>query len=564
MNLALTQVRQGQFDPARKTMRRAVALAPNDAEITMRYALLLEETKAGIDEIINAKHRAVELAPQSRDAHLRLAFSLAAAQRHREVRVVCDRVLQISPEDLTARWLRFQLPEQVVFPDNAAMRRFRADWENGLAYFEEIADDDSRLIAQAQEMLSSTTNFYLAYLGEPLVDLQRRYGQLIRRMVRIACPGSAETAPGYIGAKRRRIGIVSSFLHEHSVSKVWSGAFLSLAREDFELVAFYLDEREDASTQRWRERADRFESGRRSLREWISVIDTAAVDILVLLDIGMDHYQQALSALRLAPVQVTTWAHPVTSGMPTIDYFLSADGAEPADAVSHYSEQLVRLPRLGALLPLPTPTRQPTAAIDTPTRFAFLQNAAKLHPEHDELFARIIRDCQTSRLDLYTGSAAHIAADLESRLRTAFHAQSLNFAERCTVHPRLDDGDYRRRLADADVILDSLDFSGGITTLDALWQNKPVVTLPGKLMRGRQSYAMLQLMDLDELIAQDKNDYVHIAGQLHRDHARRQSIGEHIQTRKHTLFEDVGVAKALADFLREVESPTAMAQGPRI
>ena len=72
-------------------------------------------------------------------------------------------------------------------------------------------------------------------------------------------------------------------------------------------------------------------------------ISEARLDVLFYPDIGMDPVTYFLAQARLAPVQCATWGHPVTTGMPTIDYFLSCDAAEPEGAETHYSEILVRL-----------------------------------------------------------------------------------------------------------------------------------------------------------------------------------------------------------------------------
>src|SRR5262249_35589266 len=102
-----------------------------------------------------------------------------------------------------------------------------------------------------------------------------------------------------------------------------------------------------------------------------------APDVVIFPDIGMDRFTQAVASVRHAPVQVTTWGHPVTSGMPTIDFFLSADACAPEEAGAHYTEKLVRLPRLGAYLGLPAAAtvrpyraRSPTAQAQATARAA--------------------------------------------------------------------------------------------------------------------------------------------------------------------------------------------------
>src|SRR5207247_8154977 len=67
------------------------------------------------------------------------------------------------------------------------------------------------------------------------------------------------------------------------------------------------------------------------------------LDVLVYTDVGLDPVTSTLAHSRLAPVQCVTWGHPVTTGIPTLDYFLSSELLEGEGAEQHYTENLVRL-----------------------------------------------------------------------------------------------------------------------------------------------------------------------------------------------------------------------------
>src|SRR6185312_6421819 len=83
-------------------------------------------------------------------------------------------------------------------------------------------------------------------------------------------------------------------------------------------------------------------------------IGADAPHVLIYPEIGMDPMAARLAALRLAPVQCSSWGHPQTSGYPTIDHFLSSAAMEAEGADAFYSERLVRLPGLStAYTPLP-------------------------------------------------------------------------------------------------------------------------------------------------------------------------------------------------------------------
>src|SRR5260221_487748 len=86
---------------------------------------------------------------------------------------------------------------------------------------------------------------------------------------------------------------------------------------------------------------------RRVSRRWVQGIIDQQLDVLIYPEIGMDPMSIKLASLRLAPVQVATWGHPETTGLPTIDYYLSAEEMEPPEAQENYTERLITLPNLG-------------------------------------------------------------------------------------------------------------------------------------------------------------------------------------------------------------------------
>ncbi len=67
---------------------------------------------------------------------------------------------------------------------------------------------------------------------------------------------------------------------------------------------------------------------------------------------------------------------------------------------------------------------------------------------------------------------------------------------------------------DVDVVLDTFPYNGGLTTLEALWMGRPVVTVDGDTLISRQSKAILSVIGLGELCAPDADGFVDIASRL--------------------------------------------------
>ena len=103
--------------------------------------------------------------------------------------------------------------------------------------------------------------------------------------------------------------------------------------------------------------------------------------------------------------------------------------------------------------------------------------------------------------------------------------------------------------AQCDLMLDSIGWSGGNTTLEALAQDLPVVTFQGELMRGRVSAGILRMMGMPETIAETLDDYVALAVRMGRDLSFRADIKKRIASDKHRLYRDRACIAALEDFL---------------
>jgi predicted O-linked N-acetylglucosamine transferase (SPINDLY family) len=178
------------------------------------------------------------------------------------------------------------------------------------------------------------------------------------------------------------------------------------------------------------------------------------------------------------------------------------------------------------------------------------QSLYKYLPQYDRAFARIAAatgNCQFAFIRFPYGD--YVTDIFRARLVRAFAEQGLAAEDHCVFLPRLDQQRFAAAAGLCDVVLDSIGWSGGTTTLESLAQDLPIVTLPAPLMRGRHTSAMLQLMGLPETIAASIDNYVAIAIRLGTDAAWRAEIRRQIASRKHRLYRDRACISALEAFL---------------
>jgi predicted O-linked N-acetylglucosamine transferase (SPINDLY family) len=331
-----------------------------------------------------------------------------------------------------------------------------------------------------------------------------------------------------------------------------------LDRRRFRIFGYHTGVPQDAETNAAAALCDRFVQGPLPIDGWRAEILADAPHVLIYPEVGMDPIAAALAAQRFAAVQCNSWGHPDTSGFPTIDYYLSSDLMEPPNGQDHYTEQLVRLPYLSIFYePIDAQsgsiTRQDLGLRSTAIVYWCGQSLFKYLPQFDEVFPRIARavgDCQFAFIQYQKG--AHITELFRQRLNRAFAASGLNTADHCSFLPRLDQDGFVAAMGQCDVFLDSINWSGGNTTLESLLHDLPIVTMTGPLMRGRHSLAILRMMGVTETIAETIDDYVSIAVRLAQDVSWREAVKAKIAANKHRIYLDRACISGLEQFLNDV------------
>ncbi|HWI13617.1 MAG TPA: hypothetical protein VNT02_05160, partial [Burkholderiales bacterium] len=288
---------------------------------------------------------------------------------------------------------------------------------------------------------------------------------------------------------------------------------------------------------------------------WAKAISDSRLDALIYPDVGMDDAtSMRLAALRLARTQVASWGHPITTGLPTIDAFVSAEGLEPEDAASHYSETLIRLPRLGCCYrPYGTPARAPDLSawdIGQDERLLICAGTPfKYSPADDAVLVEIARRCKPCKLIFFRASPAALSTLLEQRLRAAFDAARMRFEDYVRFVPWLSQADFFGLLHRADVYLDTIGFSGFNTAMQALECGTPIVAWEGAVMRGRFASGILRQAGLDAWVADTHAGYVERVERLCADGALRATVRAQIAERMPRLWNDKAAATALWEVL---------------
>ena len=355
--------------------------------------------------------------------------------------------------------------------------------------------------------------------------------------------------------RRLRIGYVSPDFRRHPVSAIFAPILAAHDRNRLEVSCYYNYAGEDAITLQLKSLAEHWRPVvSMSDEELCGQIRSDRIDILVDLAGHTTHNRLLAFARKPAPVQVSWLGYFNSTGLASMDYFISDPWSSPPGQERYYVEHLLRLRHtrfcyqppeyMPGLSPLPAHTSGRIT-------FGCLNNLSKLNEQVLALWGRVLRAVPESRL-LVQAAALD---DAPNRAR---------FGALCATHGIAPDRLELRGFspieqspasyAEIDIALDPFPFCGGMTSLEALWLGVPVITLAGETIASRQSASMLMNLGLPELIAEDAERYVAAAVRLAQDLPRLSALRAGLRQRyaASPLMDYAGFAQELEQHYRDM------------
>lgn len=549
----------------------AVRLRPEFAEAHINLADTLHLLGRSADAEAHGRD-AVRLSPSSADAHNCLGLALSGLGRHAEAEACYREALRLRPEFAGAHSnLGNALKELGRMADAEAS--FRAAMQidphhpeapKGLAIVllaqRKFIEASEHLEKAFADVISSATGWRVllgSFLYVPDLSLEERFEKHLafgREMAKQAAaqplpPPTNERTPG----RRLRVGWLSSDFHRHPVARNLGILFRNRNRVAFETYCYADVKQSDEMTEAFRQNSDAWRS--------ITGLEDAAVaemiradqiDIMIYLAGHFDDNRPQVAAWRPAPVQISMF-DTATTGIAEMDYLVADRILAPPHRPEKFTERVLRLPSCYVHEPPrggPTPAAPPCLA-GTGVTFASFHNPAKLHPKVFALWGDILRRLPDAQLrfqyresfadkTLQDAVCRDLGDDVASRVAFGVFTRSI--------------GDHLELYNQVDISLDPFPFNGSTATFEALWMGVPIVTLLGDTIVSRWTASMLSKVDLDDLIATSREEYVEIAIRLASDHTWLSELRQTLRERltHSAICDGPGAARHFERSLRAV------------
>jgi protein O-GlcNAc transferase len=338
-----------------------------------------------------------------------------------------------------------------------------------------------------------------------------------------------------------KVAYLSCDFRRHPVGYGIAGVLEEHDRSRFEVhgVSYGADDGSETRT-RIATAVDHFHDVReRSDREAAALLSELAADIVVDLAGHTENSRMAILAHRPAPIQVSYFGYPGTSGAEFIDYVMADRVVLPFDQQPFFSEKIVHLPdsyqandskRQAAPI---APTRADLGLPDDAFVFTCFNNAYKLSRPMVGTWIRLLKACPNSLLWLY-----YINDSAQANLQQELISNGID-PSRVVLAPFVEQPDHLARLRLADLFLDTLPYNAHTTASDALWAGVPVLTCLGSTFAGRVAGSLLQAVGLPELITNSLEEYETLAQKLASDPALLGPLRERLSQNRlsHPLFD---------------------------
>lgn len=430
-----------------------------------------------------------------------------------------------------------------VYKNSKEIIYFREKFSVQLKHINKLLDLKKFSRYDKKTILSLSTNFYLSYQQKNDLDLNIQYFKILDK---INCINSKKKFTNK-DFNKNKICFVSSFFRRHTVSKLFFNFIKELTLiENKEIHIIHTSRTEDNWTNEYKKLNLHYHiSDNYDFIEKILI--TQKFSSVIFLDHAMSNITQKILINKLAEKYFILWGHPITTGCKHVDYFMLPKCMEN-NYHNKYSEKIIFLDEVGFNYKIDSNLKKNYQLQPIEKNFIVIQSLYKLLPKYDCIYGKIIEQLKDFKIFFIKDKDPYYTNILQSRLQLNKFTKKFN--DRFVFIERMNQDEFYVNLQKYKIILDSVGWSGGNTTVEALYLDKPVICVEGDNLRSNHSAAILKFIGLDELVASNYREYIDLVIKIGKNEDFYNDIVKKIKKNKYKLFNSkTSLYKSLKNFI---------------
>lgn len=550
---------QGDHSAAIQSFTAALRIAPEAEKPYAHMSVVMYRTRH-YEASLKYLDKALEINPESLSSHYWKAHILWFIGSWRESLIHHQKAAALRP-DSAVYFLNQHLILPCIIESREEIEEARERFLEGLS----LAENNSSIHFNPNDTATAHT-FFLAYHNKEDRLLLERYINLMRKLTGPLRNHYRRQHHSHLKRHksaqhdRIRIGFLSKNFYNHSNTLAFEGLIRHLDRQNFHVVLIHTaDSKRDAVRDNLDAACEESIVLPADYSEVYGTLHTLDLDILFFTDLGMNANEFLLPLFRSAPIQMTGWGIPHTSGIKEIDYYITSTELESPEAQVNYTETLVRLEG-GLPCCFQKPGEQQYMALPreyfilppNDTLIGCLQGLHKLHPDYDLILEEIaIRNPDVGFVFVEDELASRSQIFLDRLAKTAPSVR-----ERCVFLALMQRHEYQALCNCVDLLLDPIYYGSGITFFEASFVGTPIVTMEGNNLRTRVVASGYREMGIENPpITNTKEEYIELVTALINDPERREGMRASILANNHRVFHRMDHIRSFEQFcLQAVKS----------
>ena len=500
-----------------------------------------------IEEAIESFERAIQINSNSEIAISNLANLFIDIGRVEDARKSFFKLISLKPNNLEYKINNGLLVTPIV-QSTKEINYYRNEYKKNL---KDLRKFKPQILNPGY--LIEANFFYLAFHNKDNLKIMKNTSNLFRKII----PNVNYNIKKKKKEKRIRIGFISELLTNHTIGKLFGGLIKNIDRKKFDATIVHTFETKESTIKKNIDNsANKIIYLEKNIEGQQKQIENENFDIIFYPEIGMSPTTYFLAFSRFAPVQIVSWGHPETTGINTIDYFLSSALLEADNIVKKYSERLICLSQFPLYYKPPQNLGLLKNRIDLalPEKYRLYgcpQSLFKLHPDFDKILTEILHKDSKAKIVLIGGEGLDKFWIKSLKKRWSKSFPILN--ERVLFTKRLSLLEFISLCNCVDVLLDPIYFGGGNTFLESMMVGTPTITMPGTHLKANITAAAYKQMKISNPpIVKNSKEYIDLAVKLAQDIKKNQALRKEskIAANKY-LYRNLNALKEFEKFLEE-------------